>query len=106
MRGRCHHTLQADSLAPAVQDRSRTDRELVAPVELRGDIRMVAGRPVSLAMEAQPGYPHPPTLLRQGDGALDVRAPVGVDDLAVLPPEMGERVAVRGGRQAGVAVAA
>ena len=104
VRGTGHHELHADHLTNAGEHRLRLHRELVAVMELGRDLRRFLRRPVGLAVEGRDrARPREPALLvRQRDRALDVRAPVGADDLAVPLLEARARGLIlrgRGGRQ-------
>ena len=103
MRGRGHDEAQADLLPDSLQHDARAYRELVAAIELARDVGRVLRRPVALAVERRhrrrPGEAS--GLLGQCRGALDVRAPVRGDDLAVALLEARERLAVRIGRICG-----
>ena len=104
VRGAGHHELQADHLTNAREHRLRLHRELVAVMELGRDLRRFLRRPVGLAVEGRDrARPREPALLvRQRDRTLDVRAPVGADDLAVPLLEARARGLIlrgRGGRQ-------
>src|SRR3954447_12208901 len=78
--------LQADALAHAGEHDLGADCEVVAAVELGGNLRLLLRRPVALTVEVE-AVPVPAArawAFRQRDGALDVRAPVRVDDAAVM----------------------
>src|SRR3954449_6247953 len=91
VRGAGDDELEADPLSHSRQDRVRAHGELVAAVELGGDLGSVLRRPVGLAVEAEGGRAQAaePLPFGQRDGALDMRAPVGADDLAVARLEGG-----------------
>src|SRR3954470_1897594 len=106
VRGAGDDELEADPLPHSRQDGVRAYGELVAAVELGGDVGSVLRRPVGLAVEAEGGRAQAaePLSLGQRDGALDVRAPVGADDLAVARLEGGAgRVVGSRGRGIGLA---
>src|SRR3954468_13203258 len=98
VRGAGDDELEADPLPHSRQDGVRAYGELVAAVELGGDVGSVLRRPVGLAVEAEGGWAQAAEALALGqrDGALDMRAPVRADDLAVALLEGRARRVVRG----------
>src|SRR5206468_2296481 len=68
--------MQTDALPDTGEDGTGANRELVAAVQLGRDQRRLLGRPVALAVEAEPRLERERTsALRQRDPALEVRAP-------------------------------
>jgi len=77
--------LHADALAHPAEDGVRSDCELVAAVQRGCDSGRALGCPVAFAVEA-PGRAHPTVeapFLGERNGAFDVGAPIGADDLSV-----------------------